>query len=136
MLKQSQKTFSRTEACLKSAKKKFVHNIKINLSTEELKAVAKIRNIKGYKSMSEDKLLRAFTPSKPKKQKIKNQKKKISKARIEKIRKEFNKSRYKFRKLRIKEIRKNLYEIENEKNLSKSKIKEIERNLTELEEYF
>ena len=36
--------------------------------------------------------------------------------------------------LKIKEIRKNLYEIENEKNPSESKIKEIERNLTELEE--
>ena len=32
------------------------------------------------------------------------------------------------------EIRKNLYEIENEKNLFESKIKDIERNLTELEE--
>ena len=36
--------------------------------------------------------------------------------------------------LKIKEIRNNLYEIENEKNPSESKIKEIERNLTELEE--
>ena len=36
--------------------------------------------------------------------------------------------------MQIKEIRKNLYEIENEKNLSESKIKEIEKNLTELEE--
>ena len=34
----------------------------------------------------------------------------------------------------MKEIKKNLYEIENEKNLSESKIKEIEKNLTELEE--
>ena len=31
-------------------------------------------------------------------------------------------------------MRRNLYEIENKKNLSKSKIKEIEQNLTELEE--
>ena len=42
--------------------------------------------------------------------------------------------RYKFPKLKIKEIRKNLYETENEKNLSESKIKEIEKNLTESEE--
>ena len=42
--------------------------------------------------------------------------------------------RYKFSKLKIKEIRKNLYEIENEKNLSESKIIETEKNLTELEE--
>ena len=36
--------------------------------------------------------------------------------------------------MKIEEIRKNFYEIKNEKNLSESKIKEIERNLTELEE--
>ena len=39
------------------------------------------------------------------------------------IRKEFNESRYKFSKLKIKEIRKNLYEIENERKPFKSKIK-------------
>ena len=37
-------------------------------------------------------------------------------------------------KLKIKEIRENLYEIENKKNLFESKIKQIEKNLTELEE--
>ena len=36
--------------------------------------------------------------------------------------------------MKIKEIRKNLYEVENENNSSESKVKEIERNLTELEE--
>ena len=36
--------------------------------------------------------------------------------------------------MKIKEIRKNLYETENEKNPSQSKIKELERKLTELEE--
>ena len=30
----------------------------LNLSTKELKAITKIRGIKGYKSMSEDELLR------------------------------------------------------------------------------
>ena len=42
--------------------------------------------------------------------------------------------RYKFSELKIKEIRKNLYEIENERNTSESKIKEIEKNLPELKE--
>ena len=83
--------------------------------------------------MSEDELLSALTSSKPVK-KGKKRKTNFFKARIEKISKEFNESRYKFSKLKIKEIRKNLYEIENEKNPSESKIKEIERNLTELEE--
>ena len=39
-----------------------------------------------------------------------------------------------FSKLKIKDVRKNLYEIENKKNPSESKIKETEKNLTELEE--
>ena len=61
-------------------------------------------------------------------------KRNFSKARIEKIRKEFNRSRYKFSKSKIDLIRRNLYEIENSKNVFAPKIKEIERNLIELEE--
>ena len=81
--------------------------------------------------MSEGELLSALISSKPVK-KGKKQKINFSKARIEKIREEFNGSRHKFSKLKIKEIRENLYEIENKKNLSESKIKEIESNLTEI----
>ena len=40
-------------------------------------------------------------------------------ARIKKIRENFNKLRDRFLKSKIKEIRRNLYEIENKKNLSK-----------------
>ena len=58
----------------------------------------------------------------------------FSKSRIEKIRKEFNEVGQKFSKSKINKIWRNLYEIENEKNLFASKLKEIERNLTELEE--
>ena len=58
----------------------------------------------------------------------------FSKAKIEKIRKEYNESRYKFSKLKIKEIRENLYKIGNEKNLSETKIKEIKKSFNELEE--
>ena len=105
----------------------------MDLSTKELKAIEKIRGIKGYKSVSEDEPLIALTSSKPVK-KGKKPKTNFSKARIEKIRKEFNESRFKFSKLKVKEIRENLYVIENEKNLSESKIRETERNLTELEE--
>ena len=36
----------------------------MKLSIEDLKAVAEIRGIKGYKSMSTNDLLRVFTPSK------------------------------------------------------------------------
>ena len=70
------------------------------------------------------------------KQKKKGKKPKTSflKEKIEKIRKEFNESRHKCSKLKIKEIRKNCYEMENKKTFSESKIKEIKKNLTELEE--
>ena len=94
----------------------------LDLSTKELKTIAKIRSIKGYQSMSKDELLRALTLSKPVK-KSEKPKANFSKARIEKVRKEFNESRHKFSRSKIKEIRKNLYEIESEKNLFESKIK-------------
>ena len=55
----------------------------MDLSTKELKAIAKIRGIKGYKSMSEDELLSALTLPKPAK-KDKKLKTNLSKARIEK----------------------------------------------------
>ena len=37
----------------------------LKLSLEVLKVIAKIRGIKGYKTMSKDELLRLLTPSKP-----------------------------------------------------------------------
>ena len=55
----------------------------LELSLEELKAIVKIRGIKGYKSMSEGELLNALNLSKPVK-KGKNPKTNFSKARIEK----------------------------------------------------
>ena len=53
----------------------------LNLSPKELTAVAKIRGIKGYKSMSEDELLAALTSSKPVRQGEKTETN-FSKARI------------------------------------------------------
>ena len=91
----------------------------LNLSIKELKVIAKIRGIEGYKSMSEDikKLV-----------KIKSKKRKTNfyKARIESIRKEFNQSRHKFSKSKINEIRRNLYETEIEKSLFESKKKRFQ----------
>ena len=58
----------------------------LNLSTEELKAIVKIRGIKGYKSISEDELVGALISSKPVK-KSKNPKINFSGLKIEKIKK-------------------------------------------------
>ena len=60
--------------------------------------------------------------------------KSLDNAKTKKIREDFNELRDRFWKPKIKEIRKNLYEIENKKNLSASKLKEIEKNVFELEE--
>ena len=60
---------------------------------------------------------------------------KIDNERLKKIREDLNKSRHKFSKSEIKEIRKNLYEIESKKNLSTQKIKEIEKSLSTLKKY-
>ena len=96
----------------------------LNLSLKELKVIGKMRGIKSYKIMSEDELLGPLNLSKIN----------FSKVIIENIRKEFNESKHKFSKSKRSEIRKNLYEIENEENLFASKIKEIRRSLLELEE--
>ena len=58
--------------------------------------------------------------SKPKLVKSENEK-------LKKIREDLNKSRHKFSKSKIKEIRKNLYETENKKNLSTQKKKRLKK---------
>ena len=98
----------------------------LNLTLNELKLVAKSRGFKDYENKSEDNLTKILSESKTKTS--------LSKKKIRNTRKDFNKSRYKFFKLKIKEIRKNLYNIKDPKNLSNSKVKEIEKNLFELEE--
>ena len=95
----------------------------LGLSLDDLKLIAKNRGIKGHKNISEKRLISAL--SKPK----------IDNERLKRIRKGLNKSRYKFSKSEIKEIRKNLYEIESKKNLSTQKIKEIEKSLSTLKKY-
>ena len=96
----------------------------LNLSLNELKVGAKIRGIKGYKSMSKDDLTKILSKSRTS----------LSKERIKDTKEDFNKLRDRFLKQKIKEIRRKFYEIENKKNLSESKIEEIKQNLFELEE--
>ena len=60
----------------------------LNLSPKEFKVIAKMRGIKGYKSMSDNELLSALNLSEID----------FSKARTENIKKEFNESRHKFSK--------------------------------------
>ena len=94
-----------------------------SLSLDDLKPITKSRGIKGYKSMSKKRLLSSLI------------KPKIDNERLKNIREDLNKLRHKFSKSKIKEIRKNLYEIESNKNLSTQKIKEIEKSLSRLKKY-
>ena len=64
----------------------FVHNIKmLKLSLNELKQVAKMRWIKSYKSMSEERLISSINESEP----VKESEKNCNDTRIEKIKKDF-----------------------------------------------
>ena len=97
----------------------------INLSLEELKAITKFRKVQDYKSKSEDELKTYSVNQKPKIN--------FSKIKIEDIRKKFNELRDRFSKPIIKEVRRNLYQIEDEKNIFTPKIKEIEKKFLELQ---
>ena len=58
-------------------------------SLNELKKIAKMRGIKGYKSMSEERLISSINESEPVKEKERN----FDGAKIEKIKKDFNELR-------------------------------------------
>ena len=83
----------------------------LNLSLNELKLIAKSRGIKGYKSMSEERLLSSLNES----ESVKETEKNFDDARIEKIKKGFNELRDK-----TKEIEKKFLRLE--KNISKLNI--------------
>ena len=99
-----------------------------NLSLNELKPIAKSSPIKGYNSMFKERLLSALEES----ESVESEKN-YDNARMKNIKKDFNESRDNFLKLKKKEIRRNLFEIENKNNISTQAIKEIEENLHELE---
>ena len=95
----------------------------LNLSLDELKLVAKSKDIKGYKSISKERLLSALSELESV-----ESKNSFDDERLKKIRKDFNELRDRFAMPEIKEIRKNLYDIKKPKNLSTQKIKEIEES--------
>ena len=86
-----------------------------------MKLIAKSRGIKGYKSMSKERLLSALSESK-----LVESKKNFNVKGLNKILEDFNELRNRCSKPQIKEIRINLYAIKNLKNLSTQKIKKIE----------
>ena len=75
----------------------------LNLSLNELKLVAKSRGIKGYKSMSKERLLSVLSESK-----LVGSETNFDDERLKKIKEEFNNLRDRFLKSNLKEIRRNL----------------------------
>ena len=82
----------------------------LNLSLEESRDIFEIlarkRNIRNYKCKSNNEFLRAIKENKSNKQLSKNKK------RIDIIREELKEISYKFPKSELKEIKKNLYNVE------------------------
>ena len=97
----------------------------INLSLDELKLLAKSRNIGDYENKSKKYLIKVVSKPKPK---IGSSKKKL-----EEIRKDFSELRHKFSKKEIDKYRKSFYDIKNCRYLSASEIEEARENLNELE---
>ena len=80
----------------------------INLSLNELKLIAKSRNIKDYKDKSENDLIKILSEPKPK---------------IREIKKDFRELRYGFSKSKINKFRKSLYNIKNQNKSFRTKNK-------------
>ena len=133
----------------------------INLSFDELRLIAQIRNISDYENKSKEDLIKALSEPKPEtpkpdtkpKPKPKPETKpkqtsklkpkpkpepepkievKVNKKRLEKIRKDFDELRHKFSKKEIDRYRKAFYNVKNYKNLSISEIKEAGKSLIKL----
>ena len=99
-----------------------------NLSLNELKLVAKSRDIIGYKEKSQKDLIKILSKSKPKIS--------LPKKKLKEIRKYFSelkhRLRHRFFKSKINKFRRSLYNIKIWKNLSTPEIKETRKNLLEL----
>ena len=112
----------------------------INLSFDELRLIAQIRNISDYQNKSKEDLIKALSKPEPDtkpKQTPKPEPEpkpeiRVNKRKLKKLRKDFDELRHKFSKKEIKEYRKAFYNVKNNKNLSVSEIKEAGKNLAKL----
>ena len=121
----------------------------INLSFEELRLIAQIRNISDYEDKSKEDLIYALSetkpetlkPETPKPEKLKLEKLKpealkpeirVNKKKFKKLRKDFDELRHKFSKKEIDRYRKSFYFAKNKKYLSKSEIKKANKSFDKL----
>ena len=110
----------------------------INLSFDERRLIAQIRNISDYEKKSKEDLIKALSEPeiKPKPETKPEPKPKpeirVNKRKLKKLRKDFDELRYKFSKKEIKEYRKTFYVAKNKKYLSEPEIKKTNKSLTKL----
>ena len=108
-----------------------------NLSLDELRLMAQVRNISDYENKSKEDLIKALSEPKPK------PKIGINKKKLKEIRKDFYKLRHKFSKKEADKYRKVFYdiknyrylcalEIQNLRHISESEIEEVRKNLAKL----
>ena len=98
----------------------------IKLSLNELRLIARDRNMQDYEKKSEDDLIKVLSEPKPKIS--------ITKKKLKEIEKDFSELRHEFSKEEIDKFRKGFYNIKNRRNLHTSEIRKVEKNLAELEE--
>ena len=119
----------------------------MNLSFDELRLIAQIRNISDYENKSKEDLIKVLSetkPGTPKSERPKLETPKIpktpkpkpeirvNKKKLKKLRKDFDELRHKFSKKEIKEYRKAFYVAKNKKYLSKSEIKKTNKSFNKL----
>ena len=97
----------------------------IHLSLDELKLIAKNRDIKDYENKSEKDLIKILSEPKPKIT--------ILKKKIKEIKYNFSELRHRFSKKEIYKSKKSFQDIKKNRNLSTVEIRETEKNLIELE---
>ena len=114
----------------------------INLSLDELRLIAQVRNISDYENKSKEDLIKALSEPKPKpkpqtprpEQKPQTPKPelRVNKRKLKKLRKDFDELRHKFSKEEINEYRKAFYIAKSYKHLSESEIENINKNFNKL----
>ena len=89
----------------------------INLSLDELRLIAQIKNIRDYESKSKEDSIKALRKPKPEtkpKQTPKLEPEiRVNKRKLKKLREDFDELRHKFSKKEIKEYRKAFYNVKN-----------------------
>ena len=116
----------------------------IDLSFDELRLLAQIRNINDSEKKSKEDLIKALSEIKQEKlkqetskqEKLKAEKTKpeirVNKKKLKKLRKDFDELRHNFSKKEKDRYRKAFYVAKNKKYLSESEIKKTKKNLTKL----